>query len=107
MPLSDDVKTQLCAELSRACAEVIGKPETYVQAIVADGVTMFHAGKPGSAAFIDVRSIGGLSSKTNKTLAQRLCDLIHKATQISGERIYLNFTEIAGTHWGHDGGTFG
>jgi phenylpyruvate tautomerase len=105
--LSDAVKTHLCAELSRACTEVIGKPETYVQAIVVDGVTMLHAGKPGSAAFVDVRSIGGLSAKTNNALAKRLCDLIDKATQISGERIYLNFTEIAGTHWGHDGGTFG
>jgi Macrophage migration inhibitory factor (MIF). len=107
MSLSGDVKTRLCAELSRACAEVIGKPETYVQAIISDGATMLHAGKPGSAAFVDVRSIGGLSSKTNKALAKRLCDLIHTATQISGERIYLNFTDVAATHWGHDGGTFG
>jgi phenylpyruvate tautomerase len=107
MRLSDDVKTQVCAELSHACAEVIGKPETYVQAIVVDGVTMLHAGKPGFAAFVDVRSIGGLSSKTNNALAKRLCDLIYKATQISGERIYLNFTDISGTHWGHAGVTFG
>jgi phenylpyruvate tautomerase len=105
--LSDDVKTGLCAELSRACAEVIGKPETYVQAIVVDGATMLHAGTSGSAAFLDVRSIGGLSAKTNGALAKRLCDLTHKATQISGERIYLNFTDIAGTHWGHAGETFG
>jgi phenylpyruvate tautomerase len=105
--LNDSQKTQLCTELSHICAEVIGKPETYVQAVVQDGLTLLHGGKPGPAAFVDVRSIGGLSGKTNATLAEKICTVISKTAAVPGARIYLNFTDVAASHWGHDGATFG
>jgi phenylpyruvate tautomerase len=106
-PLEGEAKQQLCAELSRACAAGIGKPEAYVMAIVHDGVTMLHAGKPGPAAWIDVRSIGGLSGDKNQALAATLCDLVSKKTKVPGARIYLNFTDVPASAWGHDGSTFG
>jgi phenylpyruvate tautomerase PptA (4-oxalocrotonate tautomerase family) len=64
--LADEARARLCAELSRTAADLIGKPETYVMAVVTDGVTMQHAGTLGSAAFIDVRSIGGLSPQARR-----------------------------------------
>jgi phenylpyruvate tautomerase PptA (4-oxalocrotonate tautomerase family) len=96
----------LCAKLSRIAAEVIGKPEQYVQAVVADGVAMLHGGTEGPAAFVDVRSIGGLDAKVNRTLAARICGLLG-AIGIPGERVYLNFTDVSASSWGHDGATFG
>jgi phenylpyruvate tautomerase len=105
--LAPESRSRLCADLSRLCAEVIGKPETYVMAVVAEGLTMLHAGKSGPAAFLDIRSIGGLSADVNKKLAERLCGLLVNTTKIPGDRVYLNFTSVAATHWGHDGGTFG
>ena len=105
--LTPDVKASLCAKLSRLCAEGIGKPEGYVMAIVQDAVTMLHAGAPGPAAFADVRSIGGLSPKVNRALAEGLCRLLAETLSIPGERVYLNFTEVTSSHWGHDGTTFG
>jgi phenylpyruvate tautomerase PptA (4-oxalocrotonate tautomerase family) len=105
--LAPEGKARLCAELSRTCAETIGKPEAYVMAVVADGLAMSHGGRPGPTAFIDIRSIGGLSASVNKRLSERLCALVTKTAGIPGERIYLAFTDVAATHWGHDGGTFG
>ena len=105
--LAPESKARLRAELSRAGAEVIGKPEAYVMVVIADGLTMLHAGKPGPTAFVDVRSIGGLSADVNRKLAERLCALLVKSTRIPGDRIYLNFTSVAAADWGHDGSTFG
>jgi phenylpyruvate tautomerase len=100
-------KHELASALSQACSEILGKPERYVMAIVIDELAMTHAGERGPAAFLDVRSIGGLSSATNKKLSARLCELVSSAARISKDRIYLNFSDVAASDWGHDGGTFG
>ena len=106
-PFSPPESAALCAKLSRLAAEVIGKPEQYVQAIVASQPAMMrHGGADGPAAFVEVRSIGGLSPKVNTALADRVCRLL-KEVGIPGERVYLNFVDVPATHWGHDGSTFG
>jgi phenylpyruvate tautomerase len=102
-----DAKRGLCEKLSRLCAETIGKPEQYVQALVVDGVAMVHGGERGPAAFVDVRSIGGLGSKVCQGLAAKVCALLDQTLGVPGSRVYLNFTEVAAAKWGHDGSTFG
>jgi len=67
---------------------------------------MVHAGADGPTAFVDVRSIGGLSAKVNRALAARVCQLLGEVG-IPGGRVYLNFTDVPASHWGHDGSTFG
>jgi phenylpyruvate tautomerase len=105
--VAPDTRRALCQQLSRLCAETIGKPEQYVQAAVVDGVTMLHGGAAGPAAFVDVRSIGGLAPKVCQGLAQKVCALLESTLGVPGARVYLNFTDVAGAKWGHDGGTFG
>jgi len=56
----------LCEKVSRLTAEVMGKPEKYVQVVL-------HAGELG----------------------------------VDGARVYLNFTDVSASSWGHDGTTFG
>lgn len=63
--IDDDTdRRALCTGLSRIVAAATGKPEAYVQAIVADcdSTVMLHGGAEGPAAFVDVRSIGGLTA---------------------------------------------
>lgn len=105
--LSDKDKAALCSRLSRLCAETIGKPETYVMVSVADGLAMLHAGKPGPAAFADVRSIGGLNGRVNGALAEKICKVLEEVAHVPGDRVYLNFTSVDASAWGHDGSTFG
>ncbi len=102
-----DQRASLCAALSRLCSDAVGKPEAYVMAAVHDQVTMIHAGAPGPAAFVEVRSIGGLSAKVNRALAEKVCRLVGETLRIPGERVYLNMADVAADHWGHDGSTFG
>ena len=105
--LQADQKAALCARLSAICAETIGKPEEYQMAVVLDGLTIQRSGKTGPAAFVDIRSIGGLTRKVNQVLSEKICRLLQQELGISGDRVYLNMTDVPGDRWGHDGTTFG
>jgi phenylpyruvate tautomerase len=102
-----DCKAPLCAKLSKACAETIGKPEEYQMAVVQDGLTIFRSGKPGPAAFVEIRSIGGLGPEVNRKLSERICQLLAESLRIPADRVYLNMRNVAASDWGHDGSTFG
>lgn len=105
--LGAEERTALCARLSKIAAEVIGKPEQYVQVVVAAGpAAICFAGRAGTSAFVEVRSIGGLSAKVNGRLSEQICAAL-AGVRIPAERVYLNFLDVPASHWGHDGSTFG
>ena len=104
--ISDEKKAALMSQLSRLTAEIIGKPEQYV--MVALGPTeIIMGGQPGKAAFVDLRSIGGLGSDTNRRLTEAICDVLEAELQIAPERIYVAFTDVKASDWGWNGETFG
>ena len=104
--LSEDKRKALLASLSRAVAETIGKPEQYVM-ITAGQAAMLMSGKPGDGAFVDLRSIGGLSNEVNRKLSQQVCQLLKDSLGISPDRVYMNFTDVDAGNWGWNGNTFG
>jgi phenylpyruvate tautomerase PptA (4-oxalocrotonate tautomerase family) len=105
-PLSDDARKNLTASLSRTVADTIGKPEQYVM-ITITPATLLMSGKPGNAAFADVRSLGGLGGDVPRLLAQRVCKLLNDSLGIPPERVFLNFTDVKPANWGWNGNTFG
>jgi phenylpyruvate tautomerase PptA (4-oxalocrotonate tautomerase family) len=104
--LPEDKRQALLASLSKTVAETIGKPEQYVM-VAAGQAAMQMSGSPGDAAFVDVRSIGGLTDDVNRKLSQKVSQLLHDSLGIPPNRIYLNFTDIEASHWGWNGRTFG
>jgi phenylpyruvate tautomerase len=96
----------LLASLSRAVAETIGKPEQYVM-VAASQAAMLMSGTARDAAFVDIRSIGGLNDEVNRKLSQQICKLLGDALGISPDRVYLNFTDVEASNWGWNGSTFG
>src|SRR6266478_5675768 len=104
--LSDDKRQALLGTLSKIVAETIGKPEQYVMVVI-NSASILMSGKPGDAAFVDVRSIGGLSDAVNRQLSDKICALLKQSHGIAAERIYLNFTDVDGANWGWKGNTFG
>ena len=96
----------LLASLSKAVAETIGKPEQYVMVTVSQ-VAMLMSGKPGDAAFADIRSIGGLGQDVNRKLSQQICKLLKDSLGLSPDCVYLNFTDVDAGNWGWSGSTFG
>jgi phenylpyruvate tautomerase PptA (4-oxalocrotonate tautomerase family) len=99
-------KDQLLSEISKAVASVMSKPEQYVM-VVAGHPEILMSGKSGPAAFVDIRSIGGLSAPINKKLSQKICEILNKALAIPGERVYINFFSLDPSYWGYAGATFG
>jgi len=104
--LSEAKQSMLLPALSKLVAEGIGKPEQYVM-VSMQQLPMQMSGKPGDAAFVDIRSIGGLSSGVNRCLAQGVCGLLKEHLGISPDRVYLNFTDVGAGNWGWNSATFG
>lgn len=104
--LTDERRASLLPTLSRIVAESIGKPEEYVM-VTANQVSMLMSGEAGDAAFVEVRSIGGLNGTVNQQLSQKICRLLNQSLDVPSNRIYLNFTDVEGENWGWNSNTFG
>jgi len=104
--LSDEKRKALLPALSKIVAETIGKPEDYVMVTI-NSSAILMAGKPGDAAFVDIRSIGGLSKDVNRQLSKKVCALLSESIGVAQNRIYLNFSDIDAGNWGWNGNTFG
>jgi len=104
--LPDEKKKTVLAALSKAVADTIGKPEQYVM-VTASQSAMLMSGKTGDAAFVDIRSIGGLNGDTNRKLSQQICELLKDSLGIAPDRVYLNFSDVEAGNWGWNGSTFG
>ena len=103
--LSEEKRKALLASLSRTVAVNIGKPENYVM-VTCSHSTILMSGKAGDAAFVDIRSIGGLSEDVNRKLSLRVCQLLKDSLGIAPDRVYLNFTDLEAGNWGWNGDTF-
>jgi phenylpyruvate tautomerase PptA (4-oxalocrotonate tautomerase family) len=104
--LPEDKRKALLASLSEAVARTIGKPEQYVMVTLSQ-TAMLMSGKAGDVAFVDIRSIGGLTDDVNRRLAQQVCKLLNDSLGLPPDRVYLNFTNVAASHWGWNGSTCG
>ena len=104
--LPEEKRKTLLAALSKAVAGTIGKPEQYVMVTI--GSAAIHmSGKPGDAAFVDIRCISGLTGDANRNLSQQVCQLLNDSLGIPPDRVYLNFTDVKAGNWGWNGSTFG
>jgi phenylpyruvate tautomerase len=104
--LADDKRQALLTSLSNILAQATGKPEEYVM-VTLNPTAMLMSGKPGEAAFVDIRGIGGLSGDVNRQLSQKVCRLLNESLGVPPNRIYLNFTEVDAGNRGWKGNTFG
>ena len=104
--LSEAKRSELLPALSRIVTEGLGKPEQYVMVTI-ESASIMLAGERGGAAFVEVRSIGGLSRDVNNHLSSKICDLLKESLGITPDRVYLNFSDIRATDWGWSGRTFG
>ena len=106
VPLTEEKRKALLASLSKTVAATIGKPEEYVM-VTASQASMVMSGKPGDAAFVDIRSIGGLTADVNRKLSQQVCKSLNDWLGLPPERVYLTFTDVEAGNWGWNGNTFG
>jgi len=103
--IAPDKKDQLMADLSNAVGNVTGKPEAYIM-VTAEHADTCMAGQSCVAAFVDIRGIGGLDPETNKKLSGAICGCLSASLGIEGDKVYINFTDIAASNWGWNSSTF-
>jgi len=75
--------------------------------VTAGSAAMLMSGAAGPAAFVDLRSIGGLSGEVNRRLAEKITQVLNEALGVPADRVFLNFTDVKSANWGWNGGTFG
>jgi phenylpyruvate tautomerase PptA (4-oxalocrotonate tautomerase family) len=101
-----DVKEATVKELSAMVAACIGKPESYVEAVLEDDVVIAFGGEVGQGAFVEVRSIGGLSPSVNNALAREICDCLEQRLGVDPAKVYVNFVDVSAGDWAWKGSTF-
>jgi len=99
------IEQTLLREASSLVASELGKPESYVMISIEPPRPMLFAGTDEPAAYLELKSIGLMESKT-KTLSAALCQLISEKMNISAERIYIEFADAQRSMWGWNGSTF-
>lgn len=105
-PLDETLQGEICRELSEILSREIGKPEQYVMTVL-ESCRMLMSAREGAAAFVDVRSIGGLSREVNTAISSSICDLLRTKLEVPPDRVYVVFTDVPAESWAWKGRTFG
>tara|TARA_B100000700_G_C14512967_1_gene609504 strand:- start:75 stop:410 length:336 start_codon:yes stop_codon:yes gene_type:complete len=95
---------QLVQLLSAEISSLTGKPEKYVMVIVDKVNTILFDRTFEPSAYIEVKAIGSLDSKT---ISSSLCSILENNTNVKSNRIYLNIQSVEATNWGYDKSVFG
>jgi phenylpyruvate tautomerase len=103
--VTPDQREPLLTEASRLLANELGKPESYVMVSLSSDVPMLFAGTGEPAAYVELKSIG-LPAGQLKSLSRAICSLLEQRLGVSPARVYIEFTDIKGSHWGWNSGTF-
>ncbi|MGK7939188.1 MAG: phenylpyruvate tautomerase MIF-related protein [Crocosphaera sp.] len=96
----------LLKTLSAKLAEHLGKPESYVMTAFESDINMTFAGTSDPVCYIEIKSIGNMSSSQTKVMSKDFCQVIENELKVPKNRTYLEFADAKGTMWGWNGGTF-
>ncbi|KXS09945.1 Tautomerase/MIF [Gonapodya prolifera JEL478] len=107
-PVVKQASIELAKALSKGVVTALGKPEAYMQVYVQSDVPLTFGGTDSPAALVQVSSIGGISSDQNKKTASFVTQTLKaQFSDLSGDRVYVLFADIAGANWAQNGKTFG
>ncbi len=102
-PASDN--TSGASTLSKAVAQMLGKPEQYVMVKLRTEQKLLFAGSDAPAAYVQLKSLG-LPQDQTADYSATLCKLVASQFNIPKDRIYIEFSSPERHMWGWNGGTF-
>ena len=97
----------LLTNLSAKLAQHIGKPESYVMTAFEGDVPMTFGGTADPACYVEIKSVGTMSSEQTKKMSQDFCTQISDKLDVPANRIYIEFADAKGYMWGWNKSTFG
>ena len=107
--LNTDAPSNLPAfqnRLSELVSQGLGKPEQYVMTRVCTNEAISFARTDSPAAYIELKSIGTMSPEQTQGLALQICTAVTDATDVSADRIYIEFADAERHLWGWNNKTF-
>jgi len=104
-PLDEGGAEAVALELSKRTAEILGKPESYVQVLVEGAKTISFGASMEPSAFITLNSLG-LDQVQAAEFSKLMCSLAEERFSIPADRIYLKMADHPRAFWGWNGGTF-
>ena len=96
----------LLTSLSSSLARHLGKPESYVMTAFESDVPMTFAGTFEPVCYVEIKSVGNMSSEQTKAMSQDFCSQIGEKLSVDKKRIYIEFADAKGYMWGWNGSTF-
>ncbi|NJD04879.1 MAG: hypothetical protein FIA97_00075 [Methylococcaceae bacterium] len=103
--ISAEKSSAVMDQLSKKLSKALAKPEDYVMVELHQGASLIFAGSADPAAYLELKSIG-LPAVQVRPLSKLLCGILEEELQINPARIYIEFTEAKGSHWGWNSTTF-
>ncbi|VDL70266.1 unnamed protein product [Nippostrongylus brasiliensis] len=103
---NEKVTPELLKQISSLVARLLHKPESYVAVHVVPDQQMTFAGTDEPCGVGVLKSIGGVGQSQNNGHAKALFALIKDHLGIAGNRMYIEFVDIAATDIAHNGRTF-
>ncbi|NJK54254.1 MAG: hypothetical protein HC936_18450 [Leptolyngbyaceae cyanobacterium SU_3_3] len=94
-------------QLSASLARHTGKPESYVMTMIEPGVKMTFGGTSDPTCYIEIKSVGSMTSAQTKAMSQDFCQQVNHELGVALDRIYIEFADAKGSMWGWNGSTFG
>jgi phenylpyruvate tautomerase PptA (4-oxalocrotonate tautomerase family) len=105
-PAKADAEAML-KDLSASLAKHLGKPESYVMTALETDVPMTFGGTTDPVCYVEIKSIGTMSSSQTKAMSQEFCSKINQTLGVAPNRTYIEFTDAKGAMWGWNSSTFG
>lgn len=96
----------LLKDLSTSLAKHLGKPESYVMTAFEPNIAMTFAGTIDPVCYIEIKSVGTMSSTQTKAMSQDFCRKVNQALGVPIDRTYIEFADARGAMWGWNGSTF-
>jgi len=93
------------AELSHLCAEILGKPESYVMVHINDQQKLIFAGSNEAAASCSLTSLG-LTDQNTKIYSEKICSYLESKLNIPASRTYIEFKSPERSMFGWNKSTF-
>ncbi len=101
-----EVVEELLKTLSAKLAKHLKKPESYVMTVFEPDTKMTFAGTFDPVCYVEIKSVGHMSSDQTKSMSQDFCQEIKDKLGVPVNRTYIEFADAQGSMWGWNGGTF-
>lgn len=102
--LTEEEKESLKSELGKAVG-LLHKPESYLMVGIADGYSLYFAGKKlKEGAYVEVSLFGSATPADYEKMTARICGILSSGLGVPAEGVYVTYHGVK--DWGWNGSNF-